>query len=140
MFMKLSDSYTSQNCIYLVLRKTSSISKLLSCLCGAPSLTRGRVCNLKCNHSMVRVAQNPKPYFTGPGSRIYIPQEQGGPVIPPGTGFPLRRLKFEVTYDGQSVSQSVSQYVLVSSSLEGLATRYCFLSVCYCLKFAVLFL
>jgi hypothetical protein len=28
----------------------------------------------------------------GPGPRIYIPQEQGGPVIPPGTGFPLRRL------------------------------------------------
>jgi hypothetical protein len=28
----------------------------------------------------------------GPGSRIYIPQEQGGPVIPSGTGFPLRRL------------------------------------------------
>jgi hypothetical protein len=25
-------------------------------------------------------------------SRIYIPQEQGGPVIPPGIGFPLRRL------------------------------------------------
>jgi hypothetical protein len=25
----------------------------------------------------------------GPGSRIYNPQEQGGPVIPPGTGFPL---------------------------------------------------
>jgi hypothetical protein len=24
----------------------------------------------------------------GPGSRIYIPQEQGGPVITPGTGFP----------------------------------------------------
>jgi hypothetical protein len=31
---------------------------------GSPSLTRGRVCNLQCNHSMVRVAQNPKPYFT----------------------------------------------------------------------------
>jgi hypothetical protein len=28
----------------------------------------------------------------GPGFCIYIPQEQGGPVIPPGTGFPLRRL------------------------------------------------
>jgi hypothetical protein len=28
----------------------------------------------------------------GPGPRIYIPQEQGGPVIPPGTGFPFRRL------------------------------------------------
>jgi hypothetical protein len=28
----------------------------------------------------------------GPGPRIYIPQEQGGPVISPGTGFPFRRL------------------------------------------------
>jgi hypothetical protein len=28
----------------------------------------------------------------GPGSRIYIPREQGGPVIPPGTGFTFRRL------------------------------------------------
>jgi hypothetical protein len=26
-----------------------------------------------------------------PGPRIYIPQEHGGPVIPPGTGFPFRR-------------------------------------------------
>jgi hypothetical protein len=28
----------------------------------------------------------------GPGSHFYIPQEQGRPVIPPGTGFPFRRL------------------------------------------------
>jgi hypothetical protein len=28
----------------------------------------------------------------GPGRRIYIPQEQGDPVMPPGTGFPFRRL------------------------------------------------
>jgi hypothetical protein len=28
----------------------------------------------------------------GLGPRIYIPQEQGGPVIPPGTGFPFRHL------------------------------------------------
>jgi hypothetical protein len=27
-----------------------------------------------------------------PGSCIYIPQEQGGPVTPPGIGFPLRPL------------------------------------------------
>jgi hypothetical protein len=27
-----------------------------------------------------------------PGPRFYIPQEQGGPVIPPGTGFPIRHL------------------------------------------------
>jgi hypothetical protein len=28
----------------------------------------------------------------GPGSRTYIPQEQGGPFVSPGTGFPFRRL------------------------------------------------
>jgi hypothetical protein len=39
-----------------------------------------------------------------------------------------------------TVSQSVSQYVLVSSTLVGLATRYYFLSECFCLKFAVLYL
>jgi hypothetical protein len=49
--------------------------------------------------AVVRFAQNPKPYFIvssrlglpqpgGPGPRIYIPQEQGGP----GTGFAFRRL------------------------------------------------
>jgi hypothetical protein len=41
-----------------------AVWNLRSCFCGAPSLTRGRVCNLRCNHSMVRVAQNPIPYFT----------------------------------------------------------------------------
>jgi hypothetical protein len=40
------------------------------------------------------------------------------------------------TTDGQSVSQ----YVLVSSTLVGLATRYYFLSECCCLKLEVLFL
>jgi hypothetical protein len=32
----------------------------------------------------------------GPGPRIYIPQEQGSLVIPPGTGFP-----FIASYDSQ---------------------------------------
>jgi hypothetical protein len=41
--------------------------------------------------------------------------------------------KFEVT-----LRLTVSQYVLVSSTLVGLATRYYFLSVFCCLKFAVL--
>jgi hypothetical protein len=36
--------------------------------------------------------------------------------------------------------RSVSKYVLVSSTLVGLATRYYFLSECFCLKFAVLYL
>jgi hypothetical protein len=52
------------------------------------------------SHSQVRVPWDSWPYFTvsdsrlpqsgGPGPRIYILQEQGGPVIPPGTGFALR--------------------------------------------------
>jgi hypothetical protein len=40
--------------------------------------------------------------------------------------------QFEVT-----LRLTVSQYVLVSSTLVGLATRYYFLSECSCLKFAV---
>jgi hypothetical protein len=54
------------------------------------------------SHSWVGVPRDSWPYFTlsdsrlpqpgGPGPRIYIPQEEGGPVIPPGIGFPFRRL------------------------------------------------
>jgi hypothetical protein len=33
--------------------------QFLSSSCRAPSLTRGQVCNLQCNHSLVRVAQDP---------------------------------------------------------------------------------
>jgi hypothetical protein len=54
------------------------------------------------SHSQFRVLRGSWPHFTitdstfpqpgGPGLRIYILQEEGGPVIPPGTGFPFRRL------------------------------------------------
>jgi hypothetical protein len=54
------------------------------------------------SHSRVRVPRGSIPYVTvsdsrlsqpgGPGPLIYIPQEKGGPVIPPGTRFPFRRL------------------------------------------------
>jgi hypothetical protein len=76
--------------------------------CSAP-LTRGRVCNLLYNcfwampeqsllgqspaelsHILLSHLRLPQP--GGPGPRIYIPQEKGGPVIPPGTGFPFCRL------------------------------------------------
>jgi hypothetical protein len=71
-----------------------AVWNLRSCFCGVLSLTRGRVCNLQCNHPMVRVAQVTTLYcliwdstqLGGPGSRIYIAKEQGGPVIRPGTG------------------------------------------------------
>jgi hypothetical protein len=58
------------------------------------------------SHSWVRVPRDSWPYFTvsdsrlpqsgGPDPGIYIPQEQGGPVIPPGTGLP-----FVAFYDSQ---------------------------------------
>jgi hypothetical protein len=41
-------------------------------------------------HDHILLSRLPKP--GGPGPRIYIPQEQGGSVIPPGTGFPFLRL------------------------------------------------
>jgi hypothetical protein len=51
----------------------------------------------QCSHSWVRVPRDSWPYFTVSDSRppnlegqvpVFIsPQEQGGPVIPPGTGF-----------------------------------------------------
>jgi hypothetical protein len=54
------------------------------------------------SHSQARVPWDLWPHFTvshsrlpqpgGPGPRVYIPQKQGGPVIPPGTGFPFHRL------------------------------------------------
>jgi hypothetical protein len=70
----------------------------------APSLTRGRVCNLLFllgfasvvplgsesrgtqDHILLsQFLRLPKP--GGQGRRIYIPQEQGGQIITPGTGF-----------------------------------------------------
>jgi hypothetical protein len=54
------------------------------------------------SHSQARVPRNSWSYFTvsisrflqpgGPSPRIYIPQEQGGPVTPPSTEFPFHRL------------------------------------------------
>jgi hypothetical protein len=54
------------------------------------------------SNSQVRIPRDSWPNFTvadsrlrqpwEPGHRIYIPQEQGVPVIPPGTGFHFRRL------------------------------------------------
>jgi hypothetical protein len=87
-----------------------SFRQLRVCYFVAPSLTRGQVCNLLYNCFWALPEQSlmgrspaeltalfyclilrlPQP--GGPGSRIYIPQEQGGPVIPPGTGFPFYRL------------------------------------------------
>jgi hypothetical protein len=87
-----------------------SFRQLRLCYFVAPSLTRGRVCNLlvqlllglvravtlgsksRRTHGHILLSHLRLPQPGGPGSCIYIPQEQGGPVIPPGTGFPFCRL------------------------------------------------
>jgi hypothetical protein len=90
----------------------SNISQLNTCGHSpyvTSSLMRGWVCRLQFtagprqpSHSQIRVPRDSQSHVTvsdsrlskpgDPGPRIYIPQEQGGPVIPPGTGFSFRRL------------------------------------------------
>jgi hypothetical protein len=53
----------------------------------------------------------------GPGPRIYIPQEQGGPVIPPGTGFP-----FVASYDSQGYSADVQPQSPLQSQSQSYIT------------------
>jgi hypothetical protein len=60
------------------------------------------------SHSRVWFPQDSWPYFTvsdsrlpqpgGPGPRIYILQEQGGPVIPPGTAWLTSDLLLDYLY------------------------------------------
>jgi hypothetical protein len=83
------------------------------CYFVAPSLMRGRVCNILYNcfwalPEQSLLGRSPDqlgyillshlrlPQLGGPGPHIYIPQEQSVPVIPPGTGFP-----FVASYDSQ---------------------------------------
>jgi hypothetical protein len=85
------------------------IRQLRVCYFITPSLTRGRACNLQL--LLVLASAVPLGFESrgttdhillsqflsllqhgGPGPRIYIPQEQGGPDIPLGTGFPFCRL------------------------------------------------
>jgi hypothetical protein len=84
-----------------------TVRQLQVCWCGALSLMRDRVCCLQLlliltsevilwseshgTHNHI-ILSDSSPQPGGPGPRIYIPQEQGGPVISPGTGFPFRHL------------------------------------------------
>jgi hypothetical protein len=131
-----------------------TVRQLRVCWFGAPSLTIGGVCPLQLLLALASavilgsesrtVSDSRLPQPGEPGPRIFIPQEQGDPVIPPGTGFPFRRLlrltglrwrcsnppphgdcRFWVLcYDRRSVDQSV----LESSTHLGLTTRSLLLS------------
>jgi hypothetical protein len=65
-----------------------AVRNLRSCVCGVPSLTGGRVCNLQCNHWMVWVAQNPLPYFTVSSETPKTWRARMPYLDPPGTGWP----------------------------------------------------
>jgi hypothetical protein len=122
-FSKLCASFQLPYSIVRTLSRKSAVSRpvwgpkirflLRVCWCGAPSLTRGRVCGLQLVLALARaIILRPEsrgtrdhilmsqirdfPQPGGPGPRIYIPQEQGDPVIPPGTGFPFRYLQLAV--------------------------------------------
>jgi hypothetical protein len=100
----------SGTCDQFVFLLEISFRQLRVCYFVAPSLARGQVCNLlvqlllglaravtlgpksRRTHGYILLSHLRLAQPGGPGSRIYILQEQGGPVIPPGTGFPLCRL------------------------------------------------
>jgi hypothetical protein len=82
-----------------------TVRQLRVCWCGTPSHQRGWVCRLQLllalvgavvlgskscgthDHFLLSELRLPQP--GGPGPHIYIPQEQGGPIISPDTGFPF---------------------------------------------------
>jgi hypothetical protein len=86
-----------------------TVRQLRVCWCGALSQTRGRVCRLQLllalasavilgsesrgTHDHILLSQiRDSPNLEGQVPVFIYPQEQCGPVIPPGTGFPFRRL------------------------------------------------
>jgi hypothetical protein len=80
-----------------------TVTQLRVCLYGASSITRGRVCRLQLllalasavilgSESRFTVSYSRLPQPGGPGPRIYIPQEHGGPVMSPGIWFPFHHL------------------------------------------------
>jgi hypothetical protein len=69
------------------------------------------------------------PQLGGPGPRIYIPQEQGVPVIPPGTWFPFgRRVTVEV-FESVSVREWPQVKVKVKVTLRPTVSRSDYLGI-----------
>jgi hypothetical protein len=83
--------------------------QLRVCWFGAPSLMRGWVCRLPLLLAYFTVSDSRLPQLGGPDPRTYIPREQGGPVVPLGTGFCSLWTKLVVVlcYDRRSAGQSV---------------------------------
>jgi hypothetical protein len=92
--------------------------QLQVCYFVASSLTRRRVCNLMLMLVLASaVPRDSRPYFLlsqfwrlpnleGQVPILISPQEQGGPVIAPGTGYDRCQSQSHITTDGRSVSMS----------------------------------
>jgi hypothetical protein len=108
-----------------------SVRRLRVSWCGAPFLTRWWVCNLliqlllglaravtsgpksRTTHDHILLFHLKLPQLGGPGPHIYIPQEQGGPVTPPGNGFP-----FVASYDSQGYGRSIVTLIYTQQDAE----------------------
>jgi hypothetical protein len=80
-------SFLSDNCLVLDVG-CSLLQQDGSVICSAITLW-SELCRTRIR-TLLSHFRLPQP--GGPGPRISVPQEQGGPVIPPGTGFPFRCL------------------------------------------------
>jgi hypothetical protein len=88
--------------------------------CGAPALTRGRVCRLQLlpvldsavilaieshgahDHILLSVSRFLQPERQS--RRMYIPQENGGPVVPPGNELSVNKLRKSKLCSGSQTS------------------------------------
>jgi hypothetical protein len=75
-----------------------------------------------------------------PGPHIYIPQERGGPVIPPGTWFPFRPLYIALAQTAQKTSSIIACSLVAG---ETTCPQSCSLAtgvILYCRQFTQLLL
>jgi hypothetical protein len=79
--VSLGIEHSYGTCDQILLRVGMFLSEIYSVVTQWSELRR------TCNHSLLSHLRLSQP--GGPGSRIYIPQEQGGPVIPPGSGLAI---------------------------------------------------
>jgi hypothetical protein len=124
-----------------------TVGHLRASCCRAPSLTRGRVCNLlvqfavtlrsksRRTHDDISLSHLRLPQLGGPGPCIHIPREQGGPVMFPNTGFSfylnfrLAGLRFRYfTPPGHGVD-SVSQSN-ITTDIQAASPSWCQAPIC----------
>jgi hypothetical protein len=88
-FYFLSDSYRCLDVRRPLWREDGSV--IYSYIFYGPCQSNHSWSKSRRTHDYILLSHVRVPQTGGPGPRIYIPQERGGPVVPPGTGFYSRR-------------------------------------------------